>query len=341
MATTDPRTLSPELTDEDLVEMLRRMLRIRLFDEEASELQAKGIIPGPVHMSIGQEAEVVGACMALTSSDYILGNHRSHWHPIGKGAKLAPLMAELLGKATGVCGGMGGSMHLADFSVGSLGESGIVGSNLPITVGAALSAKLRDSGQVALSFFGDGAVNTGPFHEALNLASVWKVPAIFLCENNGYAVMTPISYSCSVDEISTRAISYNMPGVIVDGQDVLAVHGAVAAAVARARAGEGPTLLDVKTYRYRHHAEFGRIDNALRPYRTDEEVATWVARDPITIFAQTLAERGVLDEAGAAALNEEVREEVAEAVQFAQDSPYPELEAAFENMYVNPIPIRR
>lgn len=280
------------------VEMLRRMLRIRQFDEAAGELQSKGFLPGPMHTSIGQEAEVVGTCMALTDDDYNVGNHRSHGHPIGKGAALGPLMAELLGKETGVCRGHGGSMHLADFKVGSLGESGVVGAGMPIANGAALSAKMRGTDQVALGFFGDGAANTGPFHESLNLAAIWKLPMIFLCENNGYAVSSSSRDMMAVADVATRAVSYGIPGVIVDGQDVLAVHAAVSEAVARARSGQGPSLLDVKTYRYRNHAEFGGMEDNLHPYRTQEEVETWKKRDPIQLFEAVLVNTGVLDEAG-------------------------------------------
>ncbi|MBV9603667.1 MAG: thiamine pyrophosphate-dependent dehydrogenase E1 component subunit alpha, partial [Solirubrobacterales bacterium] len=204
--------MAAELSKELTIEMLRRMLRIRLFDEAAAGMQARGELPGPMHTSIGQEAEVVGACMALTDTDYMTGNHRSHGHPIGKGAALKPLMAELLGKATGVCRGHGGSMHLADFSVGSLGESGIVGAGIPIATGAALSSRLRGSGQVALAFFGDGAANCGPFHESLNLAAIWSLPIVFLCEDNGFAVTSRSTDMVSVQHISDRAVGYTVPG---------------------------------------------------------------------------------------------------------------------------------
>ena len=328
------------LTNDELIEMLRRMLRIRRFDERASELQGKGMIPGAVHTSIGHEAAVVGACMAVRADDYMTGYHRSHGHPIGKGSDMASLMAELLGKATGCCRGKGGSMHLSNFSVGSLGESGIVAAGLPIAVGAALSATMRGTDQVCLCFFGDGAANAGPFHEALNLAAVWHVPAIFVCENNSYAATFSIREAMAVENVSDRAIAYAMPGVLVDGQDVLAVHAAVAEAVEHARATRGPSLVEAKTYRYREHAELGALGKKLAPYRTAEEIEEWRARDPIVLFRAQLIERGVLDDDAATHLEAAVAAEVAEAVRFAQESPFPDLEEAFEDVFAEPIAIR-
>ena len=313
------------------MEMLRRMLRIRLFEERAVTLHAASEIPGPVHTAIGQEGEVVGACMALRDDDYMTGNHRSHGHPIGKGVGLPRLVAELLGKATGVCRGKGGSMHLADFSVGSLGESGIVGGLMPVAVGAGLSARLRGTDQVCLCFFGDGAANCGPFHESLNLAAVWKLPVIFLCENNGYACTAPQARTTSVTDISQRAIAYNMPGVIADGQDVLAVYEIVSTAVARARAGEGPTLVEAKTYRYRDHAEFGGFK---LNYRPDAEVAAWETRDPIEIFSTRLRNTGVLAPGEFEEIRSAIEAEVEEAVLFAKSSATPDSCALFEDVFV-------
>jgi pyruvate dehydrogenase E1 component alpha subunit len=229
------------------LEMHRRMLRIRKFELAAKAAHAAGEVLGGLHLSVGQEAAIVGACMALRDDDYMTGTHRSHGHPIGKGAALRPLMAELYGKATGVCGGKGGSMHLADFSVGSLGESSIVASALPVAAGAGLSCRLRGTDQVVLAFFGDGAANEGAFHEALNLAAIWTLPVIFFCENNLYAVTFRAADFLPIDDIAQRSTAYGMPGVVVDGQDVNAVHTATAAAVARARAGPGPTHIEAKT----------------------------------------------------------------------------------------------
>ena len=316
-----------------MLEMQRRMLRIRLFDERASKMVRRGQIPGTVHTSIGQEAQVVGACMALRPQDKIAGNHRSHGHPIGKGSALGPLMAELVGKATGVCQGKGGSMHLADYSVGSLGESGITGSSIPIAAGAALSAQILGEDRVALSFFGDGAANQGVLYEALNLASAWKLPVIFLCENNQYALSTP-GHTVTGGRIWKRAAGFDVPGVLVeDGQSVLDVHEAVGAAVERARRGEGPSLIEVMTYRFKGHAEGLKL---AVDHRQEEERNHWLSRDPIKLFRATLIERGVADEAAMDALEAEIATEVEDAVKFAERSPYPEIKVAFEHLYTDP-----
>jgi acetoin:2,6-dichlorophenolindophenol oxidoreductase subunit alpha len=316
-----------------LLEMQRRMLRIRYFDERASKMVKRGEIPGTVHTSIGQEAQVVGATMALGDGDYMTGNHRSHGHPIGKGAALGPLMAELVGKAWGVCGGKGGSMHLADFKVGSLGESGIVGSSIPIAVGAALSNKVLGRNTVSLAFFGDGAANQGCLYEALNLSSVWKLPIIFLCENNQYALSTP-QHTVTAGKIADRATGFDMPGVRVeDGQSVLTVYDAVKTAVDRARAGKGPSLIEVVTYRFNEHSEGLRLAT---DYRNADEKASWLQRDPVKMFRAYLLEQGVADEATLAGLEAEVMAEVDASVQFANDSPYPELSVAFKDIYTEP-----
>jgi len=280
------------LANDILLEMQRRMLRIRYFDERASKMVKRGEIPGTVHTSIGQEAQVVGACMALSEIDYMTGNHRSHGHPIGKGAQLGPLMAELVGKATGVCGGKGGSMHLADFKVGSLGESGIVGSSIPIATGAALSSKILGTGRVSLAFFGDGAANQGCLYEAMNLASVWELPIVFLCENNHYALSTP-AHTVTAGVIAERAAGFNMPGVRVeDGQSVLTVYDAVRAAVDRARSNKGPSLVEVMTYRFNEHSEGLRLAT---DYRNAAEKESWLKRDPVKMFRSYLLDNGIAD----------------------------------------------
>ena len=311
-----------------LSEMLRRMLRIRLFEETASRIRVEQIA-GALHNSIGQEGEIVGACMVLREDDYMTGNHRSHGHPIGKGVRLAPLMAELLGKRTGVCRGKGGSMHLAAFGAGSLGESGIVGGSIPVATGAALSARLRHTDQVCLCFFGDGAVNCGPFHESMNLAAVWKLPVIFLCENNGYAICTSQAQTTAITDIARRADSYGMTGVVVDGQDVLAVYSAVAAAVDRARAGGGPALIEAKTYRYCDHQE----DCEFPTYRSPQEIQAWRERDPIDLFMLLLQQFGQLSRSEIDVIRREVDEEVRVALAFAQSSPVPEPEALFDDLF--------
>jgi TPP-dependent pyruvate/acetoin dehydrogenase alpha subunit len=322
-------------------EAYRRMLRIRRFDETGMKLYKGGRIPGAYHASIGHEAAIVGACMALEDDDGMTGTHRSHGHPIGKGGDLKLLMAELMGKATGICKGRGGSMHLADNSVGIIGESAIVGGGIPLATGAGLSAVVRGTKQVSLCFFGDGAVNEGTFHESLNMASLWKLPVIYLCENNGYAVSTSLAQSHAQTDISRRADGYGMPGVAVDGQDVEAVYAATAEAVARARRGAGPTLIEARTYRFDEHAT-GLITGGA-PYRSKEEVADWKAnRDPLALFQAVLLNDGRpqarLDEIEAA-----VAAAVAEAVKFAEESPAPDPSSVYDFMFAEPIayPARR
>ena len=320
-----------------LLEMQRRMLRIRHFDLRAAKMVKRGKIPGTVHTSIGQEAQVVGACMALGDRDYMSGNHRSHGHPIGKGSPLGPLMAELVGKATGVCGGKGGSLHLADFNVGSLGESGIVGSSIPIATGAALSSKVLGNGRVALAFFGDGAANQGCLYEAMNLAGAWDLPIVFLCENNQYALSTP-AHTVTSGVIAERAAGFGFEGVRVeDGQDVLAVYEATSRAVERARRGEGPTLVEVVTYRFHEHSEGLRLGV---DYRDAAEKEAWLQRDPIVLFAEHLVASGVattqeLDELAASVLDE-----VEAAVAFTDASPFPDPAIAFADLYTEPTPMR-
>ncbi len=321
------------LPKETLLEMQRRMLRIRVFDERASKMVKRGQIPGTVHTSIGQEAQVVGACMALRKGDHITGNHRSHGHPIGMGSRLGPLMAELVGKGTGVCKGKGGSLHLADYAVGSLGESGITGSSIPIAVGAGLSAQVLKEDRVAMTFFGDGAAGQGVLYESLNLAAVWKLPVIFLCENNHYALSTP-AHTVTAGRIVDRAHGFGLPGVRVDdGQDVLAVHAAVAEAAERARAGEGPTLVEVMTYRFREHSEGLRINV---DYRDAVERDSWLARDPVIVFPAALIEQGVSTQEEMDALREEIEAEVEECVRFALESDDPDPRVAFEDLYTDP-----
>ncbi|WP_205796742.1 MULTISPECIES: thiamine pyrophosphate-dependent dehydrogenase E1 component subunit alpha [Microbacterium] len=320
------------MDEEFLLEMQRRMLRIRGFDERASKMVKRGHIPGTVHTSIGQEAQVVGATMALRDGDYMTGNHRSHGHPIGKGSPLGPLMAELQGKADGVCKGKGGSLHLADFAVGSLGESGIVGSSIPIAMGAALSSQVLGRDSVALAFFGDGAANQGVLYESMNMSGVWNLPVIFLCENNQYALSTP-AHTVTSGVIAERAAGFGIPGIRVEeGQDVLAVYEAVSAAVTRARAGEGPTLIEVVTYRYNEHSEGLRLGTDYRP--VDEREA-WLKKDPLVLFRERLiAEHGLTAER-MDALEQEILAEVDAAVAFAENSPFPDPSVAFDDLYTD------
>jgi acetoin:2,6-dichlorophenolindophenol oxidoreductase subunit alpha len=316
-------------------EAYRRMLRIRLFEEAGKQLLKAGKIPGALHTSIGQEAAIVGACLALRDDDPMTGTHRSHGHPIGKGADLKPLMAELMGKATGICKGRGGSMHLADNSVGIVGESAIVGGGIPLATGCGLAAKVRRTDQVSLCFFGDGAVNAGTFHESLNMASLWKLPVIYLCENNGYAVSTSIAASHGQPDIAKRADAYGIPGVAIDGQNVQAVYAATQVAVARARGGAGPTLIEAKTYRYDEHSVGLFVPG--KPYRSAEEVEEYkTRRDPLALFRAAVLADG-MGESEIQSIEEEVTRAVAEAVSFAETSSEPDPATVYDDMYSQPI----
>jgi acetoin:2,6-dichlorophenolindophenol oxidoreductase subunit alpha len=309
------------------LECYTRMLRIRKFEEAIIAHHPVG------HLSIGQEGAIVGACMALRDEDYVTGTHRSHGHPIGKGADLLPLMAEIFGKRTGICKGLGGSMHLTDTSLGLIGESAIIGGGLPLATGAGLSIQVRKTDQVSLCFFGDGAANEGTFGESLNMAAVWKLPVVYFCENNGYAVTTPVEKSHGQPDIAKRADGYGLPGVIVDGQDAEAVHAATLEAVERARAGGGPTLIEAKTYRFDEHSN--RLAIPIR-YRSDEEVAHWRGtRDPIALYRAILVSRDRLADVEAAEAG--VTELVKAAVEFARESPEPEMQDAIDCMFSNPI----
>ena len=269
----------------------RQMLEIRLFEEKVQELFMGGLIEGTTHLCQGQEAVSVGAIAALGDDDYLTMTYRGHGHALARGVSMEACFAELMGRSTGCCKGVGGSMHFTDVDKGLLGAFAIVGAGLPVALGAAYSAKLRGSGQVAMTFCGDGATNIGTFHESLNMAAAWKVGVVFVVENNLYGEYTPLRESTPIDDLADRAKAHGMPGVIVDGQDIDTVHAAVAEAVARARAGDGPTLLEMKTYRYRGHS---RTDPA--KYRPDGELERWQKRDPITILGTRLAEEGALSE---------------------------------------------
>ena len=297
------------------IDILQRMMLIRTFESRVNELFAAGELKGTSHLAVGMEASAVGAAAALAADDYFASNHRGHGHFLAKNACPRRIMAELFGKETGYSQGRGGTQHMADFSLGFLGMNGITAGMLAIATGAAFSAKYRGTTQVALAFFGDGASNQGTFHESLNLAAIWNLPAIYLCENNLYAMSTPARDMVSVENIADRAAAYNIPGVIVDGTDVEAVSAAVSEAAVRARAGEGPTLIEAKVYRYLGHS---RGDLCL--YRTREEEAEWGTRDPICNYRNVLQARGECDESTFARLQSEVDTEVADAEQFARDS---------------------
>ncbi len=312
-----------------MIEMYRKMLQIRRFEERAFELYSQNLIPGTIHTYIGEEAVAVGVCSNLRKDDYITSTHRGHGHCIAKGARLDRIMAEIFGKETGYCKGKGGSMHIADFSVGMLGATGVVGAGYPIAVGAGLSAKLRGTDQVVACFFGDGASNQGTFHEGINLAAVWKLPVVFVCENNLYGMGTYVSRVMLIKDIADRAVGYGIPGVVVDGNDVLAVYETAGEAVRRAREGKGPTLMECKTYRHKGHA---RLDPAT--YRPPQEVDEWLKRDPIPRFRSKLLEEKIITVEEAQRIEREVVEEIEAAVKFASESPFPRPEEALEDIYV-------
>lgn len=315
-----------------LISLYQTMVTIRKFETLAGELFAAGKIPGFIHLSIGQEASAVGVCSALRPDDYITTTHRGHGHVIAKGGELKRMFAELMGRRTGYCKGKGGSMHIADFSLGILGANGIVGGGFPIAVGAGLSIKLRQTNQMVVCFFGDGASNRGTFHEALNMASIWKLPILFVCENNDYASTTKTTYACSVTDISARARGYNMPGVIADGNDVLAVRQAAIEAVARAR-NDGPTLLENKTYRRRGHYE-----GDPQKYRDQKEVVGWETKnDPIVRFTTFLKKKNVLTDEKIKEIDAQVDKAIRGAADFAEQSELPAPEEALEDLFANPL----
>jgi len=308
-----------KLSKEKLSDMLLKMYKIRLFEKTIENLYFQDLVTGPLHLYVGEEAVAVGACSTLKENDYIISTHRGHGHCIAKGANLKKMMAELLGRETGYCKGRGGSMHLADLGIGLLVSSGIVGGGIPMAVGAGFSSYYRDGKLVVLSFFGDGATNQGSFHESLNLASLWKLPVVFICENNLYAITVSVARSLPIKDIADRAVSYGIPGKIVDGMSVLAVYKGVKEAVARAREGKGPSLIECKTYRFKGHWVGDPI-----VYRTDEEVEKWRKKDPILNFRKSLLKQGVFTEIGLDNIKNQAEEEIEEAVNFAKNSPFPD-----------------
>ncbi len=320
--------MASSLTKEKLVEMYRQMFEIRSFEEKVFELYGQNLVPGTIHLYVGEEAVAVGVCSSLRKDDYITSTHRGHGHCIAKSAEPKRIMAEILGKKTGYCKGKGGSMHIADFSVGMLGATAVVGAGIPIAVGAGLSIKLRGTDQVVACFFGDGASNQGTFHEAMNMAAIWRLPVIFVCENNLYAMGTRQSTVMLIENIADRAIAYGISSIAVDGNDVLEVHEATRKAVERARGGKGPTLIECKTYRHKGHS---RIDPA--KYRTKEEVEEWLRKDPIKRFNEKLLQTNVLTESEIQQIEKKVFAEIEEAVKFAIESPYPASEEALEDVY--------
>jgi pyruvate dehydrogenase E1 component alpha subunit len=315
-----------------LARMLRTMILIREFDERAIALRVAGKIYGAVHPYVGQEAVAVGVCASLTVRDRVTSNHRGHGHCIAKGADIRRMMAELFGRVDGYCKGKGGSMHIADFAVGMLGANGIVGGGLPIACGAALAAQLEGQGDVTVCFFGDGAAAEGEFHEALNIASVWKLPILFVCENNQYAANNAVGVQHPRVDIAAHAAAYAMPGVIVDGNDVLEVDAATREAVARARRGDGPTLLECKTYRWHFHAMRAAPPPETRPA---DEIDAWRARDPIALIEQHVLGRGLLSADEISEMRNRVQTDLDAAVAFAEQSPFPDPKDLLVDMFAD------
>ena len=318
-----------QISKQDLIGMYTKMLTIRRFEERvAHEFQQKAI-PGVVHSYIGQEAVAVGVCANLRIDDRIVSNHRGHGHCIAKGADLNRMMAEIYGRRSGYCKGKGGSMHIADFSIGMLGANGIVAAGLPIAVGTAMAAQLEGGDRVSVVFFGDGACSEGEFHESLNLASIWRLPIIFACENNHYGVNMSVRDAVAVEHIAERAASYSMPGTFVDGNDLRAVHRVTQHAVAAARAGQGPSLLEFKTYRWRGHFE----STTLPDLRPREEIEAWKKRCPIVALEQCLLQEESLSRRELAAIDRQVLTHIDAAVNFALNSPFPDPADALEDVY--------
>jgi TPP-dependent pyruvate/acetoin dehydrogenase alpha subunit len=313
-----------------LLDMHERMVRIRIFEEEAGKLMENGKVPGALHLYVGQEAVATGVMVHLSDADQITSTHRGHGHLIAKGGQFKQMYAELYGRATGYCKGMGGSMHISNLDIGILGANGIVAGGPPIAMRAAFSNKYRGTDQVAATFFGDGASNEGAFHEAANMAALYKLPCLFVCENNGFGEYTSQKRHQAIRDVADRAAGYGMPGVIVDGMDVIAVYEAAGEAIDRARRGEGPTLLECKTYRYYDHVGVRGMGIA---YRSDEEVEEWKQRDAIRLLEDRLAEQHVLSSDAAAAVHERVRKEALEAIAWAEASPFPKVENLLDDVY--------
>jgi acetoin:2,6-dichlorophenolindophenol oxidoreductase subunit alpha len=328
MKLTKEKLLVPELSNEKLVDLYKQMWLIRYFDEKVDEFFAKGMIHGTTHLAVGQEASAVGVCALLDVKDKITSTHRGHGHCIAKGATADRMMAELFGRTTGYCKGKGGSMHIADVDMGNLGANGIVAGGIPLAVGSALTAKMKNRNYVTVCFFGDGASNEGSFHEAVNLASIWKLPVVFVCENNLYGMSGSVKEMMNVEDIATRAQAYGIPGVVADGNDIVEMMNVSDEAINRARRGEGPTLIEAKTYRWKGHSK-----SDAKKYRTREEEKEWRQKDPIKRYKSVLVEAGILSEEQAEAIRLVTKREIEDAVKFAEESPMPTVEDLLTDVY--------
>ncbi|MGE5849056.1 MAG: thiamine pyrophosphate-dependent dehydrogenase E1 component subunit alpha [Candidatus Methylomirabilota bacterium] len=311
-----------------LLEIYRKMVAVRVFEETAADLFLKGQLPGFLHSYIGEEAVAAGVCAHLTPQDMITSTHRGHGHAVAKGARLDMMMAELFAKKTGYCHGKGGSMHIADLDLGILGANGIVGGGVPIATGAGLALKLKGGDRVTVAFFGDGGSNTGAFHEGVNMAAVWNLPVVFVCENNQYAESTPRGVHQRIKDVAQRAMAYDIPGVVADGMDVFDVYQKAGEAIDRARTGGGPTLVEAKTYRF-----MGHYVGDPQTYRTKDEVEQWRKRDPIVMFRQRAVEGGKIPSGELDAIDASIKKEMEQAVEFARQSPEPEIEAALQDIF--------
>lgn len=320
--------LPSHIKEEKLVSLYKELWLIRYFDEKVDQFFAKGMIHGTTHLCVGQEASAAGSIAVLQPIDKILSTHRGHGHCISKEGDVNKMMAELFGKVTGYCKGKGGSMHIADVEKGNLGANGIVGGGIPLAVGAALTSKMKKQGYVVLCFFGDGASNEGSFHEALNLAAIWDLPVVFICENNQYGMSGPVKEMTKIQNIADRAIAYGMPGKVVDGNDMIEIMNTVHEAVENARQGNGPALIEMKTYRWKGHSK-----SDAKKYRTREEEAEWKQKDCIKRFKEVLIEANILTEEDAKKLQQEAKQAIEDAVKFAENSPEPPLSSLLEDVY--------
>ena len=320
-----------DLSRDALLKLYETMVTIRDFEEIGIYEMGQRSLTGSVHSSAGQEAAPTGICAHLSDTDYIASTHRGHGHCIAKGVEPKLMMAELFGRVTGTNKGKGGSMHIADMTKGMLGTNGVVAASVPLALGAALTSSIKGTGQVAVAFFGDGGANQGVLHESMNLAAVWKLPVIFVCENNRYAESTPVEYALSIENVADRGAAYNIPGVVADGMDVFAVYEAAEQAVDRARSGQGPSLLECKTYRYYGHTVF---DNP-RTYRTEEEERYWRSRDPLILFRTRVLEEGSLLAEELDSIDRSMEQLIRDAIRYADESPLPSSEQVYDDVYVD------
>jgi len=318
------------LKKENILKMYKSMLKIRFFENKITDLYSKGLMPGLAHLYIGEEAVAVGVCASLTEHDFAVSTHRGHGHLIAQGADLKKMMAEVLGKETGYCKGKGGSMHIMDVSKGILGADGIVGAGIPIATGSAYSAKVRGTDQVTVSFFGDAASNQGTFHESINMAAAWKLPIVYVCENNLYGISVDIREVTATKDIATRAKAYDIPGIVVDGNDVLEVYRVTKEAIKRARQGEGPSLIECKTYRFKGH----HVGDPGRVYRLEKETKEWIKRCPIKTFRERLIKEKISSEEELSLIEKDTKKMIKEATDFAIQSPYPAENEAYEDLFI-------